>query len=355
MPRARAASTHAPDPPMPRARAASIHAPDPLIARSPLRRSLLAGAALAAPTLLGGCASLLAPAVAPMSAALRARPPADLPRRVELERTPFFPQTEHHCGPAALATALVAAGLDTDPQRLAAGVFLPAREGSLQIEMLAAARRAGAVATRLPANLEALAREAAAGTPVVVLQNLGLAVSPRWHYAVWIGHDLDAGLALLRSGTTRREAMPLETFELTWARGEHWAFVALPPGRLPLSATEADATDALVGFERVAAPADAARGYEAALARWPASLTLAMGLGNSLFAAGRASESAAAFERAAQRHDSAAAWSNLARARLALGQRDAARDAALRAVARAQSAEPRWLDAARETLAEVQR
>lgn len=323
--------------------------------RSPQRRALVGAAALAAPVLLAGCASLVAPVVAPMSSRLRSRPPDGVPRRVELDSTPFYPQTEHHCGPAALATVLVAAGIPADPARLAAGVFLPTREGSLQIEMLAAARRAGAVATKLPPALDAVAREAAAGTPVVVLQNLGLAVSPRWHYAVWIGHDLDAGLALLRSGTTKREAMPLETFELTWARGEHWAFVALPPGTLPATANEADATEALVGFERVAAPADAARGYAAALARWPGSLTLAMGLGNTQLAAGRVAESADSFERAARRHDSAAAWSNLARARLALGQRDAARDAALRAVARAQSTEPRWLDAARSTLADVLR
>jgi tetratricopeptide (TPR) repeat protein len=290
-----------------------------------------------------------------MAAALRARAPAGVPRRVELESTPFFPQTEFQCGPAALATALVAAGFATDPERVAAGVFVPAREGSLQIEMLAAARRAGGVAIRLPPTLEAAAREVAAGTPVVVLQNLGLAIYPRWHYAVLIGYDLDSGDAWLRSGTTRRAELPLPTFELTWARSAYWGFVVMPPGRVPKTATEADVTDALVGFERVASPSDAAAGYAAALARWPGNLTLAMGLGNSLFAAGRLDAAADAFERAADTHDSAAAWNNLARVRLAQREREAARSAARRAVQRAEANEPRWLDAARATLAEALR
>jgi tetratricopeptide (TPR) repeat protein len=80
-----------------------------------------------------------------------------------------------------------------------------------------------------------------------------------------------------------------------------------------------------------------------------------MGLGNSLHAAGRKAEAAAAFERAAREHDSAAAWSNLARVRFELGQTNAARDAAQRALQRAESAEPRWLEAARATWIEVGR
>lgn len=286
-----------------------------------------------------------------MSAALHGQHPAGLPDRIELDGTPFFPQTEYACGPAALATVLGATGVTADPQALAAEVFLPARKGSLQAEMLAGARRHGTVAVLLPPNLEALLREIAAGTPVVVLQNLGLPYAPLWHYAVAIGFDLDAEELLLRSGTTRREAISLRTFEHTWARSGHWAFVAVAPGQLPATARERDVVEALVGFERVVDPAAAARAYESALGRWPGNLALAIGLGNSLFAAGRLQQAEAAFAAAAQRHDSAAAWNNLARTRLALRREQAAREAALRAVARAESAEPQWLPAARETLA----
>jgi len=307
-------------------------------------RRRVALAVLAAP--LAGCAVWRDP---PQTAALVGRAPAGLPRRVELDATPFFAQTEYHCGPAALAGALGAAGLAAQPETLAAQVFLPARQGTLQAEMLAGARRQGAVAALLPGELEALLREVAAGHPVVVLQNLALPVVPRWHYAVLVGYDLDAGEVVLRSGTTRRATLSLRTFEHTWARAGHWAFVALVPGRLPATAGEASMTQALVAFERVAAPAAGLRGYETALARWPASLTLAVGVGNTLHAAGRPRAALDHFERTARRHASAAAWINAGTIALELGQRRRARDAAARALAIGGE----WNDAARALMQRI--
>lgn len=308
-----------------------------------------AAAALAAAcALLGGCALLADP---PQTAALGAAVPAGLPLRVERGEVPFFPQTLAHCGPAALATALADVGLAADPAALSDAVFLPAREGSLQIEMLAAARRHGAPATRLPGELAALLQEVASGHAVVVLLNLGLDLAPRWHYAVLVGYDLGEHTLLLRSGTVERERMSMRTFEHTWARGGHWAFVALPAGRWPATAREADALQAAVAFERSAPPALAATAYRALLQRWPDNSLAGIGLGNALFAAADLPAAAAAFGEVAVRHDSAVAWNNLARIRLDLGDGPGALDAARHAVQRAQAAEPAWLGAARATLA----
>jgi len=63
-------------------------------------RSALAGAALA--VALAGCS--LSP---PLADGL----PATAPRSLELASTPFFPQEQYQCGPAALATQLVAGGV----------------------------------------------------------------------------------------------------------------------------------------------------------------------------------------------------------------------------------------------------
>lgn len=281
--------------------------------------------ALAALLHLTGCAV--------QTAALQAKRPADLPPRAELAATPFFPQTAYHCGPAALATALGAAGFSASPERLGERVFLPARQGTLQTEMLAGARREGAVATRLAPSLEGLLREVAAGHPVVVLQNLGLAIAPLWHYAVVIGYDLDAGELLLRSGTTRREAMALRTFEHTWKRSGQWAFVALPPGAWPATAQREAVIEASVGFERTAAPAVAAGVYRSALVRWPGDLSLTMGLGNTLHASGDKAGAARVFRAAAERHDSAPAWINLSSTLLDLGDAQGALAAARQAQA----------------------
>ena len=292
-------------------------------------------------------AALLAGGCATQTPALLAQRPAALPDQVELVDTPFFPDDSHFCGPAALATSLSAAGLPTRPEALVGNVFLPGREGSLQIEMLAGARRSGAVAIPIPGTLEALFRELAAGHPVVVLQNLGLSWAPSWHYAVAVGYDLDAGEILLRSGPMKRQALALRTFEHTWKRSGHWAFVALPPGRLAASAGEAASTEALLAFERVAEPSTAAAAYRAGLRHWPRSYTLQMGLGNVLHASGDLIGAEAAFGRAADAHDQAAAHNNRARVLLELDRPEEARQAVQRGLANAGPLRPTLLETLR--------
>ncbi len=284
---------------------------------------------LAAASLTAGCAGV-------QTDALRAGPrslAAALPARVELVEVPFFPQTDYHCGPAALATALVAEGVATTPDDLADAVYLPARQGSLQTEMLSAARRVGAVATRLPPRLEPLLRELASGHAVVVFLNLGLSWVPAWHYAVLVGYDLPAGEVVLRSGRQRREVMVMRTFEHTWVRAGSWAFGVRLPGSWPQQAEEMAVLEASIGFERAADPPEAVRVYRSAVARWPDNLALQMGLANSLYAAGRKEEAAEAYKAAALLHASAPAWINRADTLLELGDAAGAAQALERAAA----------------------
>jgi hypothetical protein len=319
--------------------------------RAPARWRALALAPLLASVLvmLPGCAAL----DAPQTRSLLAQPPADLAQQSLLADTPFFAQTELQCGPAALATVLVAAGVPVTPASLSSEVFVPERGGSLQIEMLAAARRHGLVSVRLRPDLVSLLREVAAGQAAVVLLNLGLAIKPMWHYAVVVGHDLGSREVLLRSGTTPLLRLPLNTFEHTWARSGRWAFVTVPPGKLPLTGAENDVAEALAAFERLATPMSARQAYTTALQRWPDNVVFGMGLGNTLYAEGDVARAAQAYADIAGRIDSAAAWNNLATSRLKLGEHAAALQAAARAVERAKAAEPRWLPAAEATLNEV--
>lgn len=276
--------------------------------------------------LLAGCAT-------PQLSALLARPPAALPARAELASVPFFPQEAYQCGPAALATVLVHDGVITSPAALVPQVYLPAREGSLQAEMLAATRRHGRVAYRLAPRLDHLLAEIAADNPVIVLQNLAFDFAPVWHYAVVVGYDRDREEIVLRSGTTRRLVMTLSTFERTWARGDYWAMVALPPRQLPATAAEADYVAAAAALER-AAPAAAQQAYDAALARWPANLLARIGSGNAAYAQGDLAAAETAYRRATLDHPRAAdAWNNLAQVHFERGRRDAALAAARRAVA----------------------
>ena len=145
---------------------------------------------------------------------------AGLPQRAELDAVPFHAQADFQCGPAALAMALGAAGKPIEPEALRPQVYLPGRQGSLQVDMLAAARRNGFVAVELKSSLSDLLAEIAAGSPVVVLQNLALDWYPVWHYAVAIGYDLDANSITLRSGTERRNEMPLRGFFFACCLGD---------------------------------------------------------------------------------------------------------------------------------------
>ncbi|MGQ0526258.1 MAG: PA2778 family cysteine peptidase [Betaproteobacteria bacterium] len=284
----------------------------------------VAGALLS--LLLGGCAT-------PQVAALIAAPPPALPERSELAKTPFFPQERYQCGPAALATVLVQSGVATTPEALVDSVYLSERQGSLQAEMLATARRHGRVAYQLAPRLDELLREVATGTPVVVLQNLAFSFAPRWHYAVVVGYDRTREDIILRSGTTERLVMTLSNFERTWARSEHWAMVAVPPDRLPATAREEPYVAAAVALERVS-PNDARRAYATALAHWPRNLLARMGLGNTAYAAKDLATAEREFRKAALDHpDAADAWNNLATVLHETGRKSEALDAARRAIA----------------------
>ena len=211
---------------------------------------------------------------------------------------PFFPQDEYQCGPAALATVLAGAGVKIPPLELVPQVYLPARQGSLQVEMLAAARRNGLVSYQLAPTYEALLREIAAGTPVIVLQNLG--VFDGWHYAVAMGYDLKRGDLVLRSGETRRKVMDFAVHEFYWKRGGYWAMVAVPPGRIPATAEESRWLDAVVAFEKSGRTPQIKISYLEILKKWPGNLTAAIGLANAHHTLGELAEAEAVLREAAK-------------------------------------------------------
>lgn len=255
---------------------------------------------------LCGCAT-------PQTQALLKMRSGQLPQQVELGEVPFYPQETHQCGPAALAMVLGAGGTHMTPQNIALQVYLPGREGSLQVEMLAATRRNGLLAYELAPSLNDLLAEVAAGSPVVVLQNLALSWYPIWHYAVVVGYDLQREEIILRSGLERRQVMPLTTFEHTWERARYWAMLALPPGRIPRTATEAAYISAAVALENAGQQKSAEPAYESALKHWPHNLTALIGTGNAAYAQGDIKRAEKAYRKATLDHpDSPIAFNNLA-------------------------------------------
>ena len=251
--------------------------------------------------------------LAPLDAAL----PPGAPRHVELVATPFFAQEDHQCGPAALATVLVSSGVPAAPEELAPESYLPGREGSLQVELLAAARRRGRLPYVLPPEPGALAAELAAGRPVLVLQNLGIDAYPRWHYAVLVGLDAGRDEAILRSGRRQREVMSWARFDDSWRRGGRWAVVVLRPGDFPANPEPLRFLEATAGLEAAGLLDEAAASYAAAVLRWPDEPLAYLGLGNNAYLRGDLAAAAGSYRRGVSlAPDDPALRNNLAQALL---------------------------------------
>jgi len=239
---------------------------------------------------------------------------------VELENAPFFPQKKFQCGPAALATVLHFHDQTTHPDELINKVYIPEKQGSVPIEMIAAARSYAQLVYPLNANLENLLLEVAAGHPVLVMQNLGFSWQPQWHYAVVIGYDLSNQQLILRSGTKKRLTLPLKTFERTWRRAHYWAQVILPPTQIPATAQTPRYLKAAQDLDATGHTTSALQAYQSAIKNWPANPLPSLALGNAYYAQGDLNNSEQSFRQALTKHsDSGELWNNLGYVLLAQG------------------------------------
>ncbi len=204
------------------------------------------------------------------------------PALLELTQTPFHDQTGYFCGPNALATVLHRTGLDIDPDTLAEQVYLPGRKGSLQLELIAATRAMNRLTVTVEPSLQGILRELELGYPVLILQNLGVAWFPVWHYAVVIGFDPVQQDFILRSGNQRRQLFKAHRLLKTWDRAQRWGVVVLNPGELPAN-TEVEAyTSSVAALEQVGSLEAALLSYQTGLQRWPDSTALKFGTANTL-------------------------------------------------------------------------
>ena len=278
---------------------------------------------------LNGCALLV-----PQTMELRDAWPASLPDRIDLAEVPFFPQEDYQCGPAALATTLANFKVKITPEELIDQVYLPARRGSLQIEMLAAPRRYDMVSYQLAPRFEDVLREVAAGIPVIVLQDYGVWPFSIWHYAVVAGFDRPRGELVLRSGEKQRLAIPFGVLEYTWKESDYWAMVTVPPDRIPVTATESGYLAAILAMQRVSTARAAQTAFATFLGRWPDNVTASIGLANVHYSLKELKETESVLRRAVERHpDSAVVLNNLAQTVSDQGRDDEALSLIERAVA----------------------
>lgn len=262
---------------------------------------------------------------------------------LELRGTPFFPQAGYQCGPSALATVLAASGVSVSPDELKGKIYLPKRQGSLQLELIAASRRYSRLPYVLDGKLSAILSEVASGRPVLILQNLGLASYPIWHYAVVTGFDAARDEIILRSGDRERLTMSTRKFMRSWDLAEYWALVVLRPGDMPATPDESRYVSAIAALESAGQADAAACFYTAALSRWPDNTLALFGTGNMQYAQGDREAAEKTFRRLlALQPEHAAARNNYAHILAESGCRERALaeiDAALVAM---HDHEPMW-------------
>ncbi|MEE3116926.1 MAG: PA2778 family cysteine peptidase [Pseudomonadota bacterium] len=236
-----------------------------------------------------------------------------LQSRTLLTEVPFYPQERYQCGPASLAMMLNAQGLNTDPDVLRDLVYIPGREGSLQVEMVAAGRAHNMLVYTLDGSLESLLTEVAAGNPVLVMQNLLFDWWPQWHFAVVIGFDAERETIILHTDTRERHETSVEVFANTWARSDHWAAVMLPPDEIPATATALGYLASASDLEVTGRTHAALTAYQTAEQRWPEQPAAILGQGNIAYTRKQLPEAADQFARMVTRFPrEAVGWNNLA-------------------------------------------
>lgn len=161
--------------------------------------------------------------------------------------------------------------------------LIPAKGGTLQIELIAAARADGLLVYPLEATFDALFSELSEHHPVIVLLNRSYSWYPLWHYAPITGYDAKAQTILMHFADTPNEAVPIGTFAALWERSGNWGVVLLPPGQLPASATPEKFLRSAYDLEKTGMTNEAITAYKSALTRWSDDIPTLFALGNAYY------------------------------------------------------------------------
>ncbi|RVU34412.1 peptidase C39 [Rheinheimera riviphila] len=226
---------------------------------------------------LGGCQT------PPQTQQLKTDPP-DIARQQLIANVPFFPQQQFFCGPTTLSEVAGFYGLHKSPNTIAPSTFIPGREGTLQIEMVAATRQLGLVAYAERSSMQQLLRLVAENIPVIVLQNNSIGWFPQWHYAVVIGYDLNTAEVILHTGVTAQYRLNFSTFERTWQRGNYWMLAMLPSSKISAQLDPFIYTKACQDLLNTQQTATGIAALQTATQQWPDYWLPYFLLGNHYFA-----------------------------------------------------------------------
>jgi len=222
----------------------------------------------------------------------------ELPQRSEVSSIPFVPNDDLYCGPAALSMVLRHLGREAPFDEIAPKLFLPGRQGTLQLDMLSLARTYGVTPYIIDPTITALVEEVSRGRPVVVLENFGFKWRPVWHYSTVTGYDLTEKTVVRKSGIRERSVTPIIVFEHLWKAEGYWGFVLLAPGDVPARPNRDRWFLALSDSERHMSPTDAEKSWRAFISEFPTHGLGHAALGNVDFNGGKFQDAAKKYKDA---------------------------------------------------------
>jgi hypothetical protein len=129
---------------------------------------------------------------------------------------PFLPQEDDTCGPSSLAMVLGFLGKNVDTSEIIRETRTAGLKGTLITDLTEAARRRGFEAEIADLDLPRLRERIVAGTPVILLVDLGIWTWSRPHYLVAYGWTPEGVVA--HSGREQGKVIPFSTLDAQWAK-----------------------------------------------------------------------------------------------------------------------------------------
>ncbi|HOO76856.1 MAG TPA: C39 family peptidase [bacterium] len=137
---------------------------------------------------------------------------------------PFVVQEREYCGPACLAMVFNYYGVEFDQESLAREVYRPELDGSLNLDLLQAARRHGFDAEAFSGSRDDIFQALDAGAPVIV-QVLVPGGSGNYHFMVVRGYDRESRTLTVHSGRSRDLRLEWDAFGRDWDGSGNWMLV----------------------------------------------------------------------------------------------------------------------------------
>ncbi|MBI5561229.1 MAG: C39 family peptidase [Deltaproteobacteria bacterium] len=135
-----------------------------------------------------------------------------------LPDVPFFPQNNHRCGPASLASVLNFLGASVTMDETAQAIYNERISGALPIDMLAAAKEAGFEAHWYNGGFGDLRRKIDEGAPLILFLNMGYNLYPSGHYIAVVGYDDNLKVVLAHSDMEEEAVFTYGELSKAWGK-----------------------------------------------------------------------------------------------------------------------------------------